>query len=373
MTLDLAANGRRRESPKRLDVRTYDERERSAELLLSNDHIRAFSAKTFAFHGYPHRVDEDRAVIRYIDTMQEFAEPQRRLQTEEYSADERDLIAKITNVAAETSEREFGRRIRPWMGPLATIELFRAIQAYAKLIGKTRLRIFELGAGSGHLGALLIAAGHDYWSTDVSQGFYLWQSMYWRALAGDEFCETAADDAPPAADTPARVVHLPWWSFSILYRTGFPECDIVIADHMLGEVDPYALRFISEAANRMLVDPAGVVMCWSIGEPRFNTEDSVRMNFARCGLDAARTTKPFCFGRSQSSSQLLKRAGRVLGLNGMTRLEKIFDPAPPPYNESGRTERFKGEEIIPIDWQEAPLSYELYDFLGYSAPGRYKS
>ena len=40
----------------------------------------------------------------------------------------------------------------------------------------------------------------------------------------------------------------------------------------------------------------------------------------------------------------------------------------PMFNPSGAPARLTGRDIVPIRQEEAPLSYELYQFLGFDVP-----
>ena len=340
-----------------LTVRAYAEAEDAAKAELSADHLRAFSAATFRLHGYPDAAESDAAVIRYVDTMQEFNDPIRHHEKDQYSEDEARLVRLVCDRVVELTRARFGRPVRPWQGPLTTMKMFRAVQEVSRLSGRKELTVFEIGPGSGHLGALLVAAGHRYISSDIAQGFYLWQSLLGHALGGDAFVEGALlDQYPYAAAGAARVVHIPWWHYATLYRANaVPQADVVISDHALGEMHPYAMRYTSQLIQMMLdASPVGLLMFESIGEARFHTEDAVRSHFARVGMEEY-------LGGGPTRAIAFKRK--------LTReLTRAFKEPPPLYNPSGSSTRLKGRDIIPIRPEEAPLSYELYRFMGYDTP-----
>jgi hypothetical protein len=338
-----------------LTVRTYADAEDAAKAGLSADHIRAFSPATFRFHGYPDAAESDAAVIRYVDTMQEFADPLRHHESEAYSEEEARLVRHICERVVDLTTALYGRPVRPWQGPLTTMKVFRAVQEVARVAGKRELTVFEIGPGSGYLGALLIAAGHRYLSSDIAQGFYVWQSHLGRALAGDEFIEGALQAAYPYVSD-GRVVHIPWWHYATLYRgSAIPQADIVVSDHALGEMHAYAMRYSSQLIQMMLNSSSiGLVMFESIGEPRFHSQDAVWSHFARVGL-----TRQLADGPIKAIASAPKMS---------MELEKAFKSQPPLYNPSGSTKRYLGRDIIPIREEEAPLSYEFYRFMGYDTP-----
>lgn len=342
-----------------IDVATYNAHEKSSLAQLSNDHIRAFSAATFAFHGYPAAAETDAAIARFVDTMQELNNPPWYHSAASYTATEAALIRRINDAVLGTTERSFGRAIRPWMGPLVSVRLFRAIQFIAKAAKRDHLRIFEIGAGSGYSGALLSAQGHTYYSTDIAQGFYLWQSRLMRAISPDSFVEGALENSWPYAGE-AKAVHVPWWHFATMYRSQAPEMDIVVCDHALGEMNPYALRHVAQMARNMLEkSPLGFVIFESIGEPRFSNEEIVRLNFARVGLELLVSKGMFIFGLEGRDSA--KQTPSIKEMRSLA--ERI-----PQFETTANEPRLKGHDIVPIDWREAPPSYEFYRFLGYAMP-----
>jgi hypothetical protein len=320
---------------------------------LSNDHIRSFSPATFDFHGYPHAAESDAAVARFVDTMQELNDPRSYHETESYSPAEAELIQRVNAAVLADTERAFGRAIRPWMGPLVALRPFRAIQLIAAIARSDRLRILEIGPGSGYLGAMLIAQGHEYYSTDIAQGFYLWQSRLMRAVSEGDFVEGAQRASWPY-DAAARATHVPWWHYATLYRSPPPTMDLVVCDHALGEMNPYALRFVAQMSKDMLASsPLGLLMYTSIGEPRFNSEEAVRLNLARVGLDRMVNKNVSVYAQS--------------GRRPDPRLLTLADGIP-LHNPSGSMTRLKGRDFVPIRASEAPPSYEFYQFLGYDVP-----
>lgn len=341
-----------------IDVATYNAREKAALATLSNDHIRAFSAATFAFHGYPAAAETDAAISRFTDTMQELNNPPWYHNAAPYTASEAALIQRVNQAVVSTTEREFGRPIRPWMGPLVSMRLFRAIQFIAKAAGRDKLRIFEIGSGSGYSGALLSAQGHTYYSTDIAQGFYLWQSRLMRAVSPDSFVEGALEASWPYSGD-AKSVHVPWWHFATMYRSPRPEMDIIVCDHALGEMNPYALRYVTQICRDMLdKSPLGFVIFESIGEPRFSNEETVRLNFARVGLNLLANKGMFIFGLAD------RDPSAEPSLETLASLSKQI----PLFETTANEPRLKGRDIVPIHQHEAPPSYEFYAYLGYATP-----
>lgn len=334
-----------------LTIQGYAEAERLGVRRLSNDHIRAFSPATFLQHGFPVSAAEISDIVRYADTMQELNAPIRRHEVETYSAREALLVRTVSDCARTVTERLSDRPVRPWMGPLAAMDMLRAVRHVARVHGRERLRVFEIGPGSGYLGALLVAAGHEYISTDNCQGFYLWQSHFMAAVAGADFEEGASSPSWPYSRE-AGATHMPWWHFAQLHMATWPRVDIIICDHALGELNPYALRYVCQIARLMLADSdIGYFLYSSIGAPQFHSEEAVRLNFDRVGL-----SRPV-----HGVVTIFAKPNQVLPSN----IKELASAAPSPDDMSGA---LRGTDFVPINWEEAPLSYRLYQFLGYEVP-----
>jgi hypothetical protein len=336
-----------------LKIATYNEREAHALRHLSNDHIRAFSPVTFMQAGYPFRAEDEHALIRYVDTMQELNNPKAHHETMLYTPAEAEIVRAVCDGVAALTELQMGRRIRPWMGPLATMKLFRAIQHASVVVGRDKLRILEIGPGSGYLGAMLLKCGHHYTSTDIAQGFYVWQSRLMEHMAPGEFHEGVEDEAWPYRRA-ARALHIPWWDFARLHRSQPPQFDIIVCDHALGEMHVYALRYVPQLARLMLEQAApGLFMYTSIGAPNVSSEEAVRLNFERVQLDRVISGEISAFAVR----------GRPLP-NGLDQLAVEV----PLYDPKRERVRLYGRDFMPIRRDEAPLSYEFYEFIGFDMP-----
>src|SRR5262249_16311114 len=129
------------------------------------------------------------------------------------------------------------------------------------------LSIFEIGPGSGYLGAMLVEQGHGYAAMDNTQALYLLQSRLLEETAPNEFSDWARPSANGRAI--ARVTHLPCWEFVRLGRSCPFKADVVISNANLGEMREDAVRFILAMAKRMLAgSDVGMLLFTSIGDPR---------------------------------------------------------------------------------------------------------
>ena len=144
------------------------------------------------------------------------------------------------------------------------IAILRAVEAIAGARGR-RLKIFEIGPGSGYLGAYLINAGHSYASMDITQALYLWQNRLFASIAADGqewVCDEGAG---------ANCIHVPWWQFA-RYHEALPiAADIVVCDGAMGEMDTLGLFYNLRIARAMVdASDCAAFMFRRIGEPRVN-------------------------------------------------------------------------------------------------------
>ena len=259
----------------------------------------------------PLRLKSDAAIVRFVDTMQELNDPIRHHERELYTPEEVEAVRRVNDVVLAHTSKAFGRAIRPWMGPLATMNLFRAIQAIAAATGRKCLRIFELGPGSGYLGALLPKPRATSIGRPTSPGILpvakspaardVIGRFHRRRIAGRlAVSRNRAGRARPVVafrdDQPSR-------SAGRGYRGVRPRP---------GRDASYALRFVAQIAQMMLAKSSvGVVAYTSIGDPRYNSEEAVRLNFERVGL-ARPINGKLTFFSSPSNSLALRilRPGR---------------------------------------------------------------
>lgn len=191
-----------------LTIKDYDLREREALKHLSNRVIEAFQPVSFRATNYPRQVYDETELIRYVDTMHEDEAFKYSRAFCSYSLEEAKLISVVCDQVVKMTSEEFGSSIRPRMSPVAAIDLFRGIHSFGSLAEKEVLSVFEIGPGSGYLGAFLISIAYRYAAMDNAQAFYLWQSRLYEEFAPDEFTEMACGDAL-SMDAKKRVAHVP--------------------------------------------------------------------------------------------------------------------------------------------------------------------
>lgn len=237
-----------------LTVADYNAAEGEACRVLPNRIIE--EARPFLFNqlGYPTRVDDTRAAWRFVDTMHEtrFAgDVTHRLRG--LTDEELELVRVVNRAVAALSGRLYGSAMFTTSSLARALNVFRHIKALYPEPGTT---VLEVGPGSGYLGALLMLSGYKYAATDITQGFYLYQSHLWRWLFGDRFHELATEPGDPrellSRDGVAGV-HLPWWVYMTLFREPTPvTVDVVTANHMLCEMTRLSRRYTVKMARLML-------------------------------------------------------------------------------------------------------------------------
>jgi hypothetical protein len=203
-------------------VAAYDRAEQSAMLRLSNRAIEACSAAAFAHTGYPTRVSSEAELWRYADVMQDGRAKASFDQLGGLTEHEFKLLQNATVEAADATAKHCAKRIVPKDAAMRALLAYREIDAFYP-----GARVFELGPGSGYLGAMLDFDGHDYRSTDITQAFHLWQGM----LVSDR--------------------QMPWWDWMDIDRPDFPV-DVITVNHALNEMQPRALQYLIVRAERML-------------------------------------------------------------------------------------------------------------------------
>ena len=237
-----------------LSVAAYSKAEHAGRDHLPNRAIQASSKETFSRVGFPDSCSGDGGIWRFAETMHEGS----------HSWVWKKFLTGLTeNEAAALSELNFDilpklssryhRSVQAGNSFLSPLLLAR--QVNAMFPGK-RLRILEIGSGSGYLSWYLARAGHTVITTDVAQGFYLFQNHLLRQGLGDAMVELATDDSSIADclnDPEIRSIHLPWWKYYDLYRSE-PSwfVDVILSEGNLCEMSAYGHRYAINLADRVL-------------------------------------------------------------------------------------------------------------------------
>ncbi len=210
--------------------------------------------------GYPMRVQDDRALGRYVDVTHE-----NRLERDVdellggLTEEELDLVVRINHVVAAFTEKIYGRKL------FATGSLIRAINVLRHIQGLNpgrKLTVLEIGPGTGYLGGLLLLRGHNYVATDVTQAMYIYQNHLWNHLAPGKVHDLATVDAKIAGLLSGNgpcAVHIPYWKYLALFDEETPpfRVDLVTANHVLCEMPEYGRAYTIRLARRLVSTEPG--------------------------------------------------------------------------------------------------------------------
>jgi hypothetical protein len=273
-----------------LFVAEYDQRERAAIAALANRAVEAFQPAHFNRVGYPSRVHAQPEIGKFAEVMHEGEASSHFEALGGLSEGEWALVARISEqVWALTSE--WGHPTLPRASLLRPIHVLRLLK---RLYGDARPRIFELGPGTGYLGALLAQPGYPYAAMDITQGFYLYQSLSWERLAPGGVRELATESGftPDrlADPVPGRPVHVPWWHYARLLPQDTPRFDLVICNRALCEMGPTALAFCLHNARAALAGSGDLPKAFLFdgwGDIKVLTPVDVVRAFLRAGFSPA--------------------------------------------------------------------------------------
>ena len=322
-----------------LSILEYDIAEQEAKNGLSFAELMAFAPATFEKLGFPHRVKDERELVRYADW--NFDEGNREyfwpnhfftgpaVETN-YTHDEVELMNRVRDQAVEVT-RKLGRAVRPLSGPFTQLGLFRVIQKLRESYEMQNIRVFEVGPGTGYLGAMLLNNGCPYGWMDNAQALYLWQARLLSHVGGQH-------------------VGTPWWQF---IRTSMTTADVVVSNTNLGEMTTIAMKVVVRRAYQMLADSKiGFFLFTNIGhvhDERHSNREAVHHELERVGFQQV-------FGNSFQGYVV---RGKEVPEAAMSLRERI-----PLYNPSGREGIVSGTEAVRIPRDQEPLDLEFVRLLG---------
>jgi len=260
-----------------LSIAEYDSREAEAVIAASYPAVRAFRPAAFTQVNFPVRVTDERELSRYCDIMHELADAEYYYHGELYSDEEAAHISDLSANTRRLTHRIGGREIQPFMCLFPAITMLRAVRALAP----TSAKIWEIGPGTGTVGAYLIGSGYRYRAIDNTQALYLWQNRLFSYLADDfaELSSRAIEDG-----IPEQVAQVPWWQFAKMFE-GDHRADIIICDGAMGEMEHFAIWYIIRLAARMLRDSrVGAFIYANIGEQRIASQVHIEQVFALAGF-----------------------------------------------------------------------------------------
>ncbi len=278
-------------------VEKYNQAERAGRATVSNRAIECFSLELWNTLGYPFKVDSESELWRYHDSMQDgqFNENLRLIGN--YSENEFELITKSASQIIGFSERELPIRNSGKHALTRSLHQYQLLMKHRPHDG--RLRILEIGPGSGYLGLLLANDGHQYFAMDAAQAFYLYQKKLWSDIFGSDYFDYSESSSRP--DT-AKVTHIPWWQFANL-SIPIPDVDIVTVNHALTEMHPQAVKTIFARLYSAWGDTdKRVVLAESWGYDYFKRKESMLTDIRTESFSVDRITNRITIFRPNNAS-----------------------------------------------------------------------
>ncbi len=233
-------------------IEIYDKEEEKIINELSNLEIQAFNNLTFNISGYPHRIKHKNRLIHYLDTMHE--NKKYFDDTFKIKEEDKELVDKVLTFVENFSQNNFKKKITPIYSVLSAYEMFKNIQPFIEEVRKNKkVKIFEIGPGSGILGIMLNLKYEDvcYASTDNSQAFYILQSSLYKDL-DNNFSEHLIEKKKSFFDDKSKLANVPWWVFLKNENLKNEQFDIIICDHALAEMNRYCLSFYLKRSSKFL-------------------------------------------------------------------------------------------------------------------------
>jgi hypothetical protein len=276
-----------------LTIEQYGEAERAGAERSCNRIIQCCAPTLFLHYAYPTTVASMTGLRRYVDVMHEGRVAATfRDYLEGITEHEFELLYRVTRAVAELAEARYGRRLVATASLLRALHLVRQIRF---LHPEPNVTIFEIGHGSGFVGALLIAAGYGYASTDITEGFYVYQNHLMNALAPGRVIELATDPRPLsdlAGLEPGTALHVPWWKFMVAAPEGPFTCEVVTCNHALAEMHVNALSYSLAFGRRMLAPRDGAFVFEGWGATEFCPIWAVAKRFADLDYVIAHNNMP---------------------------------------------------------------------------------
>ena len=263
-------------------VTRYNDAELRGRATVSNRAIEAFALELWNTLGYPFRISSEKELWRYHDSMQDgrFEQNLRLISDSEHDFD---LVTKTAKQILGFSEQCLPFRSCGKHALTRSLYQFQLIIKNRPHDGK--LKILEIGPGSGYLGILLANDGHEYFAMDAAQAFYLYQKRIWSHIFQDDYFDYSDSSSRPKN---AKIIHLPWWQFADL-SVALPEIDIVTVNHALAEMHENAVKLIfSRLYTQWGDNPKKIVIAESLGYDYFKRKDQMFSAIQELGFSLAR-------------------------------------------------------------------------------------
>lgn len=231
-----------------LNVEYYNNEESIKKWELPNRFLQAFQPEIFEKIGFPSKINSNKEVFRFIDSMHDGRlDYYYNIEKMQPTRLEFEKIKELCKDISGYTCKRYSKNIIVKAPLLTATTAVRIIKALTD--ANNIPTIFEIGGGSGMVGAMLHKEGYPYISTDITQAFYITQNNLWEGLFPDKVEECF--EMPVELKDTDKIYHIPYWNLWKL-RESELEADIIVANHCLAEMHEYSLRFYLAYGKQLL-------------------------------------------------------------------------------------------------------------------------
>lgn len=265
----------------KLEIEDYNQQEQDAIEKLPNRIIEMCRTVLFNSEGYPSRVQKNQELSKFLDVMHEtrFEHNIQSFFDGYLTETEFEKFKQISLASNEYSIKAFRKNIVPTGSLLRAVQIFRFIDS---LFSFSQKKVFEIGPGSGHLGALCLLNGINYSCTDIAQAFYMHQSHYLNFISNDNFNEALDLDR---IKNGCENCHIPWWIFAQLYKRPIPQFNIITCNAALAEMHMNSLKYTLKISSLMLSESEGYFVFESWGYDKYIKSSTINQLFIQNGFE----------------------------------------------------------------------------------------
>jgi len=214
--------------------------------------LRAFLPLHFKLDNFLTDIDNAADLWKFADSQHEHRFFKCLNILKKVSSDELLMLEKVSKKFGDT-QRIFNRPTNP-VGinqQLSSIPTLRIVSSLEKKKGK-KLKILEIGGGTGMLGHMCEVLGHQYFNFEVTQSFYIFNSIFCRKMHKNNFFDLGVDIENVNNDilinSQKSVNLIPWWIF-LNKNVSIPDIDVFVINHSFYEISPLAIKFILSRAS----------------------------------------------------------------------------------------------------------------------------
>lgn len=233
-------------------IENYLEEEKKYRPHISNYLKASFKPGVFQMDNYPTTINEHRELEGYIDEMKHNKGYIFNIITNEDFKKKFELICKIIS---DITFENFKKKIVPISSLLYDLKYAETCFNFLKNISKPR--IFEIGPGSGYFGFATGLQNIQYSSTDITMGFYLWQSLIYQRLDKNFKIDFKTHDYELFNEN-NLVSHNTWWKMAELYKyideTKNNFCDIIFCSNSFAEFSNLSQLYYIKIGKKLLLE-----------------------------------------------------------------------------------------------------------------------